>query len=265
MLVVLPPGSKRTKYYFHSSGEGDAPQNKAEIVFVLLPLQSYLDGLLYYQINVCVTHLVYIIKYCLIWICVQIKVNCFITVFIFRRTEFLLVWMIQFILCSMSENEGRFVRWSFTTSEMEGVFGTSHHWIWLLKALSKLGLANTQVHGCDLRAFVYSGGLLVMTDWWAGILNSTDWVITRKCSEQALIGPRLRNFGSDWLGKASWVILHCEVVIRLTRAASNTWSSVKWHACARMYFGFVDGQHCYNCYMTIASLILHQPECTCLL
>lgn len=86
------------------------------------------------------------------------------------------------------------------------------------------------------------GGLLVMTDWWAGFLNSTDWVITRKCSEQALIGPRLWNFGSHWLWNASWMILLCEVVIRLTRAASNTWSSVKWHTCAHMYFGFVDCQ-----------------------
>lgn len=165
----------------------------------------------------------------------------------------------------MSENEGRFVRWSFITSEMEGVFGTSHHWIWLLKASSKLGLANTQVHGCDLRAFVYSGGCWSWQIDGHGILNSTDWVITRKSYEQALIGPRLRNFGSDWLGKASWVILLCEVVIRLARAASNTWSSVKWHACARMYFGFLDCQHCYNCYMTLASLILRQPECTCIL
>lgn len=35
------------------------------------------------------------------------------------------------------------------------------------------------------------GGLLTLTDWWAGILDSTDWVITRKCFKLALTGPRL--------------------------------------------------------------------------
>lgn len=35
------------------------------------------------------------------------------------------------------------------------------------------------------------GAWLTPTDWWAGTLNSADWVITRKCSKLALIGPRL--------------------------------------------------------------------------
>lgn len=35
------------------------------------------------------------------------------------------------------------------------------------------------------------GAWLTQTDWWAGTLNSADWVITRKCSKLALIGPRL--------------------------------------------------------------------------
>lgn len=146
----------------------------------------------------------------------------------------------------MSGNEARYVRRRLTISRLKGVFGTWDPWIWALRASSKLGLANTLVHGCDLSVCVF-GGLLVMTDWWAGFVNSTDWVITRKCSEQALIGPRLRNFGSHWLMKASWMILLREVVIRVTRAASNTWSSVKWHACAHMYFGIVDCQDCCNC------------------
>lgn len=55
------------------------------------------------------------------------------------------------------QHEGRFVK-SLAISEMKGVFGTSDHWIWPLMASAKLGLANTLVHGCDLRAFVYSGG-----------------------------------------------------------------------------------------------------------
>lgn len=75
-----------------------------------------------------------------------------------------------------------------------GVFATSHHWIRPLRQ-NRNGLANTLVHGCDLRAFVYSGGLLVMTDWWAGFLNSTDWVITSKCSEQ---GPNWPQTSKLW-------------------------------------------------------------------
>lgn len=63
----------KEKYSFHSSGEGDAHWNNAEIVFALLPLQTYLDVLLYYQIWVWVTYLPYTTKCCPIWIYIQIK------------------------------------------------------------------------------------------------------------------------------------------------------------------------------------------------
>lgn len=51
---------------------------------------------------------------------------------------------------------------------------------------------NALVHYCDLRQICDCfRGLLTLTAWWAGTLNTTDWVITRKCSKLALTGPRL--------------------------------------------------------------------------
>lgn len=47
-------------------------------------------------------------------------------------------------------------------------------------------------HGCDLRSSCDCiWGLLTPADWWAGTLNSTDWVITSTFSKRALIGPIL--------------------------------------------------------------------------
>lgn len=140
--------------------------------------------------------------------------------------------------------------------------------VWYVRSLDLAPHGISQTWSCQYtsswlwpESICVFGGLLVMTDWWAGFVNSTDWVITRKCSEQALIGPRLWNFRRHWLGKAPWMILRCEVVIGVMRAASNTWSSVKWHACAHMYFGIVDCQHgCYNCCSAIVSLIRCLPE-----
>lgn len=51
---------------FHPSGEGDTTRNSAEIVFVLLLLQSYLDVLLFDQVCVWVTYFLCTIRCCLI-------------------------------------------------------------------------------------------------------------------------------------------------------------------------------------------------------
>lgn len=66
-------GLQEKNYSFHSNGEGDTPQNNAEIVFVLLPLQSYLDVLLFDPVCVWVAYFLQTIRCCLIWISIEIK------------------------------------------------------------------------------------------------------------------------------------------------------------------------------------------------
>lgn len=170
------------------------------------------------------------------------------------------------LFCSIFNSILSFAAWGQICQE------SRHQWdercVWYVRSLDLAPHGISQTWSCQYtsswlwpESICVFGGLLVMTDWWAGFVNSTDWVITRKCSEQALIGPRLWNFRRHWLGKAPWMILRCEVVIGVMRATSNTWSSVKWHACAHMYFGFVDCQHgCYNCCSAIVSLIRCLPE-----
>lgn len=105
-------GLQEKNYSFHSNGEGDTPQNNAEIVFVLLPLQSYLDVLLFDQVCVWVTYFLQTIRCCLIWISIEIKelIPMLLLSYILKCC----IWMTYFILCSMSDDEFRFVRWILT-------------------------------------------------------------------------------------------------------------------------------------------------------
>lgn len=65
---------------------------------------------------------------------------------------------------------------------------------------------NALVHYCDLRQICYFfRGLLTLTAWWAGTFNTTDWVITRKCSKLALTGPRLPKLP---FRKVIWGVMH---------------------------------------------------------
>lgn len=69
--------------------------------------------------------------------------------------------------------------------------------------------------------------MLTLTDWWAGILNRPDWVITRKCSKLPLIGPRLLKLPFRQVILIVMHLLH-EAVIRVSwRGQVDTVSSVQ--------------------------------------
>lgn len=104
----------------------------------------------------------------------KIIVSCVVSFLLYCNAAFWTVEIIYFILCSKSDGEFRFVGWIRIIES--GIIKTwscqyISSWLWP-------------------ESVCVFWGLLVMTDWWAGFLNSTDWVITRKCSEQVPNWPR---------------------------------------------------------------------------